>query len=202
MENNCLPAAFAIHNALKDELSIENRIGATFGKVYCGVVGGIRRHEFAVMGAPVNLAARLMASKVNKGLLVDEAVREQCSDTCRFLFKELPPVDAKGYDKPVPILEPVNSEAKVSKRKKSTYPIVGRKVETRAIMDIALQLVDKQPDVRSWMVFLTGESGMGKTALALAIIDDLNKKDVSHKRAIVMTAKSSSTETEQRIPLR
>jgi hypothetical protein len=47
--NNALPATFAIHRALKTELNVECRIGATFGKVYCGVVGGVRRHEFAGM---------------------------------------------------------------------------------------------------------------------------------------------------------
>lgn len=56
VENNCLPATFSIHNALKSELKVDNRIGATFGKVYCGVVGGVRRHEFAAMGPAVNLA--------------------------------------------------------------------------------------------------------------------------------------------------
>ena len=62
---------------MKQELNVDNRVGATFGKVYCGVVGGLRRHEFAVMGAPVNLAARLMGSKVNKGIR-----RSRQSDQC------------------------------------------------------------------------------------------------------------------------
>jgi class 3 adenylate cyclase len=53
VENNCLPATFAIKRALMAELNVDCRIGATFGKVYCGVVGGVRRHEFACMGAPV-----------------------------------------------------------------------------------------------------------------------------------------------------
>jgi class 3 adenylate cyclase len=60
--NNALPAAFAINRCLKDELSVENRIGCTFGKVYCGVVGGIRRHEFAVLGAPCNLVSKLFCA--------------------------------------------------------------------------------------------------------------------------------------------
>jgi class 3 adenylate cyclase len=45
-----------VYNSLKSELKVDSRIGATFGKVYCGVVGGVRRHEFAVMGPAVNLA--------------------------------------------------------------------------------------------------------------------------------------------------
>lgn len=46
---NALPATMALHLALKEELNMDNRIGATYGKVYCGVVGGVNRHEFAVM---------------------------------------------------------------------------------------------------------------------------------------------------------
>ena len=53
-----LPATIAMHNALQYEMGIECRIGATFGDVYCGAVGGEKRHEYAVMGPSVNLAAR------------------------------------------------------------------------------------------------------------------------------------------------
>ena len=53
-----LPATIAIHNALQLELGIEAKIGATFGDAYCGAVGGEKRHEYAVMGPSVNLAAR------------------------------------------------------------------------------------------------------------------------------------------------
>jgi class 3 adenylate cyclase len=53
-----LPATIAIHNALQFELGVEANIGATFGDVYCGAVGGEKRHEYAVMGPSVNLAAR------------------------------------------------------------------------------------------------------------------------------------------------
>ena len=42
-----LPVATIIHHALLNELGVENRIGITFGKVYCGVVGGKKRHEYA-----------------------------------------------------------------------------------------------------------------------------------------------------------
>lgn len=194
-----MPAAYAIHRALKSELGVDNRVGCTFGKVYCGVVGGVRRHEFAVMGAPVNLAARLMNSKVNTGILVDEAVRDQCIG--RYAFKVLPPVNAKGYDKPVTIFEPVQVEAKASKKKKSTFPIIGRKAEKRTIMSVARGIMDEPMVSQSTMIFLTGESGMGKSALAVTILDEL-KKTFTDGGEVVITARSTSTETEQRIPLR
>jgi chromosomal replication initiation ATPase DnaA len=200
VENNCLPATFAIHEALKTELKVENRIGATFGKAYCGVVGGVRRHEFAVMGAPVNLAARLMASKVNKGILVDEAVKKQCGG--RYSFKNLPPVKAKGYAKPVPILEPINAAAAESKkRKKSSWPFIGRKVEKRAIVSIARGIIE-EPDIsQGSVIFLTGESGMGKSALAHTVMEELKQKNCDGESTVI-TAWSTSNETEQRIPLR
>lgn len=181
MENNCLPATFAIQRSLASELDVETKIGATFGKVYCGVVGGVRRHEFACMGAPVgvvpeqiesdlqaiclqvNLAARLMGSKVNKSILVDEAVREQCQGS-RFTFKNLPPVQAKGYDRPVPILEPTPAFLEPEKRKKFSVPLVGRKMEKEAIESIAKGIIEEPDESQSTMVFITGESGVGKVS--------------------------------------
>jgi len=48
-----LPATALIHNALQMELGIDSKIGASFGDVYCGPVGGIQRNEYAVMGVSV-----------------------------------------------------------------------------------------------------------------------------------------------------
>jgi chromosomal replication initiation ATPase DnaA len=197
--NNALPATFAIHRALKNELNVVSRIGATYGKVYCGVVGGVRRHEFAVMGAPVNLAARLMASKVNSGILVDEAVGQQAGN--RFSFKTLPPVEAKGYDNPVPILEPLG--ATVIKKRKTSYPFTGRAEEKRAIASVAHVMLEKQTDSLNSMVFLMGESGVGKSALAAAIVEEIRKENsASEDKKIIVAARSTSDETQQRVPLR
>lgn len=159
----------------------------------------MRRHEFAVMGAPVNLAARLMGSKVNKGILVDEAVREQAGN--RFAFNNLPPVQAKGYDKPVPILEPSEVLA-AQKKKKSSYQFVGRKEEKSSITSVAKTMLQDPLNSQSSMVFLMADSGMGKTALATSVVEDIRNlcHDESSKK--VVSARSMSTETEQRIPLR
>lgn len=202
ISNNGLPAIFSMHRALKTELKVENRIGATFGKAYCGVVGGVRRHEFAIMGAPVNLAARLMASKVNKGILVDEAVREQAD--ARYSFNSLPPVEAKGYDRPVPILEPIEASLNARKKKWSSLPFVGRKMERETITDVAEVILTNPDEAQTSMIFLMGESGMGKSALAVSAVDDIRKKNVTEFDSCntIVTARSTSTETQQRIPLR
>lgn len=140
-----------------------------------------------------------MGSKVNKGILVDEAVHEQCRG--RYKFKSLPPVKAKGYDKPVPILEPIADSGQTTKKKKSSMAFIGRKAEKRAILSIAQGILEEPEISQSSMIFLTGESGIGKSAVAINIMDELKNKGVGEKKVIV-TARSTSTETEQKIPLR
>ena len=74
VEERGLTTISNLKTLIKTELELDCKIGATFGKAYCGIVGAMDRHEYAVLGSPVNLAARLMASKQNPGILVDEAV--------------------------------------------------------------------------------------------------------------------------------
>jgi class 3 adenylate cyclase len=194
--NHALPATFAIHHALKNELHIENKIGATFGKVYCGVVGGVHRHEFAVMGAPVNLAARLMHAKTNNGILVDEVTQAHADS--RFAFKRLHPVEAKGYEKPVVIFEPLH--AVNSKKRIVSQGFVGRQRDVTQLMSVAKSIME-DPDFSSTiMSFIIGEPGIGKTALAMKVYDEIKLfANLNHRK--VLLCRSTSSETEQRIPL-
>ena len=216
-----MPATQAIHKALRDELGVDTRIGATFGTVYCGVVGGIRRHEFSVMGAPVNLAARLMESKGNNGILVDESVRALCSGS--FVFRNLPSVTAKGYDRPVEIAEPLHKVS--AKRKKGpAFPFVGRQEEKSEIFLRAMKVLDDAAS-NAVVIGLMGEagtfhcrtlsrhnstsciptnilicdSGMGKTRLMTQLLSDVKIEGLKRNKK-VFAARSSSTESEQRIP--
>jgi len=50
LTKHALPATHDIYTSLIDELDVKSKIGATFGRAYCGVVGGWKRHEFAVLG--------------------------------------------------------------------------------------------------------------------------------------------------------
>ena len=191
-----LPATFALHAALKSELNIENRIGATIGKVYCGVVGGIRRHEFAVMGAGVNLAARLMYSPKNNGILVDESV--QAHANTKFAFKSLPPVEAKGYDHPVIIFEPLH--AVPHKKRGNSHDHIGRRRDVDELTGVAKRIMEEKSPSQTIMAFVIGESGMGKTALGNCVCDEAKKYAREGGKRVII-ARSTSTETEQRIPL-
>jgi len=150
------------------------------------------------MGAPVNLAARLMGSKENNGILVDEAVGKQAGN--RFSFKSLPPVSAKGYDKPVPILEPLAATT-ATRKKKQAYKFSGRTDEKGQIVNAANVILDHAPDSQSAMVFVSGESGVGKSALASSAVDEIVRRGQADGNHTVISARSSSNETAQRIPL-
>ncbi len=126
---HCLPCTTALHNALQVELGIDCQIGATFGRAYCGVVGGISRHEYAVLGPCVNLSARLMCSSCNPGILVDNSVRLRAKT--EFTFNSLQPVKAKGYVNPVPIFEPISAAEK--RWGKPIRDFVGRKEQLNYI---------------------------------------------------------------------
>jgi class 3 adenylate cyclase len=103
-------------NALKFSVDFQQLIqqrqlslcgGITCGRVYCGNVGSIRRCEFAVMGASVNLAARLMSACKGKGqfILVTEDIKNETMGSHAFV--QTTSIVAKGYDHPIHVYAPI-----------------------------------------------------------------------------------------------
>jgi hypothetical protein len=192
--NNALPASFAIHRVLQGR-GIDCRIGASFGKVYCGVVGGVRRHEYSVMGAPVNLAARLMECPNNKGILVDDNVRNQASG--RFAFRSLAPVKAKGYERPVAVSEPLHA---IEAKSVWTSSFVGRQSERGVILGIANEILDNPFNPQATVITLIGEISIGKSSLGNSVMNEIKANCFRRQRQLV-SLRSISTEDQQRIPL-
>ena len=169
------------------ELGIHCKIGATIGEAYCGVVGGVKRHEFAVLGPSVNLAARLMSSKMNPGILVDNRVRMMAHRS--YGFNALPPVVAKGYVEPVPIFEPLSPLERAWGRIQPNF--VGRKKEIMEIMGMARDMILSES--RSKFVILESRSGMGKTTTITHCIEHIRKLMGANKHRLVVTKKSVGT---------
>jgi class 3 adenylate cyclase len=188
-----LPATITLHNALQSELGVQNQVGATIGNTYCGVVGGIKRHEYAVMGPSVNLAARLMSSPKNPGILVDNAVRMVADKS--YAFNALPPVKAKGYSEPVPIFEPLSPLERSWGRVQPNF--VGRKSEIMTIKGIAREMALTQ--CPSTIVYISGESGMGKSTLVVHSIEHVRKLMGATRRRVIIT-KHVSKESDLLVP--
>lgn len=176
VEKSGIPFATNVKSLLREELGVDCRMGATFGKVYCGVVGGFDRHEYAVLGPSVNLAARLMANKQNHGFLVDECVKQQA---LRRKFKALQPIEAKGYTDLVPIFEPINQGTRRWKDAVAMSMFVGREKEINELVGHAENVI-KQGSAK--LVFITANSGLGKSAIlarACSQVEELCKKNTT-----------------------
>lgn len=166
-----LPATLLIQKALEVEFNVKTKIGATFGDVYCGAVGGSVRHEYAVMGPSVNLAARLMHSPNNPGVLVDNRVRQVASRS--YSFEALPAIEAKGYSEPVPIFVPVSA----SERTWGSYEpnFVGREKEICQVVQLAHDTI-LSPQSESKFILNFGPSGMGKTTFLVHALDSVRQQ--------------------------
>ena len=172
---------------------MQSKIGATFGEAYCGVVGGVKRHEYAVLGPSVNLAARLMSSKTNPGILVDNTVRMMANRS--YGFNALPPVIANGYSEPVPIFEPLSTLERVWGRILPNF--VGRKEEILSIMGIAKEMI--LTEVPSKIVIVESKSGMGKTTMVAHCIEHIRKLLGANKHRLIIT-KNVSKESDSLVP--
>jgi len=123
------------------------------------VVGGYHRHEYAVLGPSVNLAARLMASPHNPGILVDEKVRLETGN--QFIFNSLEPVKAKGYSELVKIFEPIGFDERQWKNVDPYF--TGRKEELESIIKATkdVLLYDHVPK----FFLISGDALSGKSSL-------------------------------------
>ncbi len=191
--HRALPASIAIHNSLKLELGIDSRVGATIGEAYCGVVGGIKRHEYAVLGPSVNLAARLMASKMNPGVLVDNRVRMMANRS--FGFNALPPVVAKGYTEPVPIFEPLSTLERYWGRIVSNF--VGRKAEIMTLMQCSSEMLRNPSPCR--FVLVESKSGVGKSTMIAHGIEHI-RRSFNPKKHRLIVIKNVSKESDSLVP--
>ena len=190
-----VPFTLSVHKALEEELGVKSTIGATFGKAYCGSVGGLERHEFAVLGPSVNLAARLMSNKDNPGILVDKNVRLL---TTKIFFKPLPAVNAKGYNEPVPIFEPLqNKDDTHWGRLKKDF--IGRVNETKAIMRLAKDV--EFHGTASKMLFISAVEGSGKSTLMVQATEHVRAMMKKMDKRLIVT-RNISNDGDSRLPFR
>ena len=178
-----MPCMSNIRALLRTELSVDSRMGATSGLAYCGVVGGQNRHEYAILGAAVNLSARLCFSKENPGVLVDRALKSKASNP--FIVRR--PIVAKGYDEPVRIYEPAPS-VRQSWLDITKDEFVGRTREVAELTTIAFGMINESSEEdapeTSKLAFISAPAGYGKSCLlsrAASTIEELcTQRKASH----------------------
>jgi len=142
------------------ELGWQCAIGISSGRVFCGTIGNDDRREYTLMGDNVNLAARLMQASKGKGILCDEPTYLAASDGVEFISH--PALQLKGKTERVANFQPIKklvTEASTSTNKVS---LIGRKEERQKLLQVFEELKNKNSNI----VIISGEAGIGKTALS------------------------------------
>lgn len=78
-------------------------IGIHTGLAFAGNMGAENRLNYTVVGANVNLAARLCSAAAPMQILITEETFAAVSNKEKYLFKPLPAISLKGIEQPVPI---------------------------------------------------------------------------------------------------
>lgn len=174
-ENN-LTRALECVLSIKDELShlqtqrtFKFRAGVTSGMAYAGMVGGIERCQYAVVGSRVNLAARL-ALQANWGeTLVDQNVLQAKS----FEFEEKGTLHYKGFADKIPTFKLLNKKAE--ERPVFVGKMVGRDAELQQLITFTSSCLTNKT---AGIAYIWGEAGIGKSRLTYELkheVDNLLK---------------------------
>jgi class 3 adenylate cyclase/tetratricopeptide (TPR) repeat protein len=166
-------AALAMREALA-ALGRRVAIGVTTGRAFCGTVGGPRRREYTMLGAVVNLAARLM-QEVGDGVLCDQATATAAR--AALAFEALAPVRVKGRADPVAVYRPGRPATGPGRGRGpeplSRVPLVGRDEERARLAGALGRLLGDGAGQTGGVqvLVLEGEAGAGKSRLVAELVD-------------------------------
>jgi class 3 adenylate cyclase/tetratricopeptide (TPR) repeat protein len=155
---NAARAALAIQNGMSglSEASgrrLDAHVGLAAGEA---IVGGMSEAPLSVIGASVNLAARVTSAAQPGEALVSDGLARQLSE--RFLMHDQGFFAAKGIDDPVRVWRLIGERPEAQ----SIYPFVGRKAELSQIEALLRGGIDSRSGVQ---IHLRGEPGIGKSRL-------------------------------------
>lgn len=156
----CVMAGMVLLEKLRG-LGLQPKIGITTGICYSGVIGSEQRREYTIIGAVVNLSARLMQAATN-GILCDVKTFELTKE--KIQFESLIAIKVKGREDAVTVFSPISELRKDLPwwmAEKGVKSIVGREKERSLLKN---KLEDLKRGV-SGLVVISGEAGIGKSCL-------------------------------------
>jgi class 3 adenylate cyclase len=139
-------------------LGLKSAVGVTTGRAFCGSVGSAARHEYALVGDVVNLAARLMQQAVRGNDIFCDAATYQAARS-RLAFEALTPVLVKGKTEPIAVYRP---SGQVHRAARWPTALVGRAAERE---QLARALEALRRDGEGGVIVIEGEPGIGKSRL-------------------------------------
>ncbi len=156
----------AIHSATQllnlSDKDFEIRMGLAFGSLFCGDVGTEHRKEYTVMGEAVNMAARLMAKASWGGILIDSNLKAKLP---KHIFTREQHLSLKGVGRNVVCHEYV-STTDIDPLRQVSDVLIGYESEYQVLNDHI------GPDCNLSIISITGEAGIGKTALINRFVNE------------------------------
>ena len=154
-------ASLDISRAL-DSLGLRGSVGISTGRVFCGVKGNARRSEYGLLGASVNLAARLMQRADGLVLCEEDTV---AGVRGKIEFDTLPAVQVKGRERELALFRPRPGRTDAVR---ASGAMVGRTRELAALTES----LDALEAGRGSATLVTGEAGIGKSRLLDALFGE------------------------------
>jgi len=150
---------------LEKDHAIHSYVGVTTGPAFCGQVGSRERREYAMIGADVNFAARLMAHASQRAKENDKFSLVVCDQSTaksmvndKLQVEEIEKSLFKGSDEPKSVFGVFFVDTNLAPRIERTVRIIGRKDELNKLNTI-LDLTDESKS----LFIIEGKQGMGKT---------------------------------------
>ncbi len=155
-------AALAIRDWIAEEGKLQVRIAVNTGEALVNLAARPEAGEGMAAGDVVNTAARLQSAAPVNGILVGETTYRATAE--RIDYSELPPVEAKGKEEPIPVWEVAQARARfgVDLAPETRTPLVGREREVEQLVG-ALERSRGQRSTE--LLTLVGVPGIGKSRL-------------------------------------
>jgi class 3 adenylate cyclase len=158
--------------ALKTHAPLRTRVGVATGLVVVGdLIGSGASQEQAIVGETPNLAARLQGAAEPNSVVIAESTRKLVGNL--FELEDLGAQELKGIIGPVQAWAALRASSAKGRfealRATGLSTLVGREDE----LELLLQRWSKAKTGRGQVVLLSGEAGIGKSRIIVALLERL-----------------------------
>ena len=158
--------------SLKTHAALQSRVGIATGLVIVGhLIGSGSSQEQAIVGETPNLAARLQGVAEPNAVVIAESTRKLVGNL--FELEDLGAQDLRGITEPVQAWAALRASSAKGRfealRASGLTALVGREEE----LELLLQRWSKAKSGEGQVVLLSGEAGIGKSRLVVALLERL-----------------------------